>query len=178
MLKRVALLVDGSNFYYKLKDLHLQDQLRFDFKSFLKILTGNNNLVSATYYVGSVKTGSDKLMDKQHRKQQTLLSHLKNNGIRYSLGYLMKSKGRFHEKGVDVQMAVDILINSYEDLVDEIILISSDTDLIPAIKQAIKLGKEVEYIGFSHKPSMALKSICTRTKLLFRNDLERLLKIH
>ena len=45
-------------------------------------------------------------------------------------------------------MAVDMLIATYENQCDRIILVSSDTDLLPAIKQAKRKGKEVEYVGF------------------------------
>jgi len=77
-----------------------------------------------------------------------------------------------HEKGVDIQIAVDMLINSYENRIDRIILISSDTDLIPAIKQVQKLGKQVTYVGFKHKPSRALINICSDYVLLSRRDLD------
>jgi len=48
----------------------------------------------------------------------------------------MKSDGIYHEKGVDVNIAVDILVGVYEDICDRIILVSSDTDLLPAISKA------------------------------------------
>ena len=88
-------------------------------------------------------------------------------------GYLLKSDGVYHEKGVDVQIAVDILVASYEDLADRIILISSDTDLAPAIKKAREKKKIIEYIGFSHKPSVAMVSFCSESTLLKKEDLEQ-----
>jgi uncharacterized LabA/DUF88 family protein len=39
----------------------------------------------------------------------------------------MKSNSVFHEKGVDVEIAIAILVAAYEDLADCIILVSSDT---------------------------------------------------
>ena len=60
----------------------------------------------------------------------------------------MKNDGVYHEKGVDVNIAVDILVGTYEDLCDRIILVSSDTDLIPAVNKARGKGKIVEYVGF------------------------------
>jgi len=53
-----------------------------------------------------------------------LFAHLKKHHIKYSLGYLLKSDSRFHEKGVDVNMAVDMLVATYEKLYDHIVLIS------------------------------------------------------
>jgi len=104
--------------------------------------------------------------------QVRLFNHLgsKSEGFNVQRGYLMKNDGVFHEKGVDVKIAVDILVGAYEDLYDDAILISSDTDLIPVIQKVKQLGKRVEYIGFSHKPSYGLIKNASETRLLTRED--------
>ena len=106
-----------------------------------------------------------------HASQQKLLVHLHNHDFRYSLGYLLKSNNRYHEKGVDVQMAVDILKGAYKNTYDHAFLLSSDTDLIPAIIEAQLEGKTVEYIGFFHNPSYALLKSCKQSRLLTHDDL-------
>ena len=63
-------------------------------------------------------------------------------------------------------MAVDMLVSAYEDICDTIFLISSDTDLIPAITKAKERGKEIMCVGFSHKPSKAMKVNCSKSILL------------
>lgn len=88
----------------------------------------------------------------------------------------MKSGGKYHEKGVDVNIAVDILAASYEDLCDRIVLVSSDTDLLPAILKAKEKRKQVEYIGFSHKPSVAMVATCSRSRLLTIEELSKFIK--
>jgi uncharacterized LabA/DUF88 family protein len=85
---------------------------------------------------------------------------------------LKYSDGVYHEKGVDVELALAIAVAAYEDTADRIILVSSDTDLIPAIKLAQQKGKTVEYVGFSHKPSVALVATCNKSRLLDKNDLQ------
>lgn len=70
-------------------------------------------------------------------------------------------------------MAVDILVNSYEDIADKIMIISSDTDLLPEIEKARKLGKHIEYIGFSHQPSIAMATNCTSSRLLTKPELKK-----
>lgn len=82
----------------------------------------------------------------------------------------MKSDGVYHEKGVDVKLAVDLLVGAYEDIYDEAIVISSDTDLIPAIDKSRQLGKSVEYIGFAHQPSLALQRYSTLSRLLIKEE--------
>ena len=172
-MKRVVILIDGSNFYFKLKDIGLQNQLAFDFSSFCKFLAGNNKIVSQKYYIGKVRTDGTKKLNKLHANQQKLFQHLNKHNFSYELGYLLKSDDKFHEKGVDVNIAVDILVNSYEKTADKIILITSDTDLLPAINKAKQLGVHIEYIGFSQLPSRAMKTNCTSSRILTRSELEK-----
>jgi len=174
--KRCVVLIDGSNFYFKLRNLELHHLLEFDFSGFAKELAGKNRKTQAIYYVGALKTDGTKHTQRLFDSQRKLLRHLKNNQFKYSLGYLLKSGGRFHEKGVDVNIAVDILVATYENLCDRIILVSSDTDLLPAIKKAREKGKTVEYVGFSHQPSMAMVANCSESRLLKRDDLVPFLK--
>ena len=170
--KRAIILIDGSNFYFKLRDLQLQQLLTFDFSQFCTFLTNNQHVISATYYVGAVRTDGTVKTQQLYQNQRKLLSHLKKHHFRYSLGYLLKSDEKFHEKGVDVNIAVDMLIAAYENQCDTIYLVSSDTDLLPAIKQAQKKGKQVIYVGFSHQLSTALVANCQETRTLTRDDLQ------
>jgi uncharacterized LabA/DUF88 family protein len=108
--------------------------------------------------------------------QQKLFESLKKHNFEYVLGYLLKSDKTYHEKGVDVHIAVDILVAAYEDQTDRIILVSSDTDLESAIAIARKKGKIVEYVGFSHKPSVAMARFCSESTMLKKEDLARFIK--
>lgn len=51
-------------------------------------------------------------------------------------------------KSVDVGLAVDIVCDILKKKVDHIILISSDTDLVPAIRVAKDEGAKITYISF------------------------------
>src|SRR5207249_3346203 len=132
---------------------------------------GNRKLIKTVYYVGKVKTDGTLKAKIMHADQQRLFSHLRKHGIIYSLGYLLKSDGKFHEKGVDVQIAVDMLVAAYENQCDHIYLVSSDTDLIPAIHKAQEKGKTVVYVGFSHQVSRALVDSCKETQTLTKDQL-------
>lgn len=172
---KAIVLIDGSNFYFKLKDLKLNNLLGFNFAEFVKLLAGKDLVETTIYYIGAVRTdGTDKTL-KLFQAQRKLLSSLRSHRVRYSLGYLLKSGGKFHEKGVDVNIAVDILVAAYEKLCNRIILVSSDTDLLPAIKKAKEKGIIVEYVGFSHQPSLAMVANCTESRLLKKEDLVKLI---
>lgn len=176
--QRCIVLIDGSNFYFKLKDLKLNYLLEFGFSDFVKQLAGSRKVVETVYYIGAVRTDGSEKTQKLFKAQRRLLGYLRRNKVRYSLGYLLKSGGRFHEKGVDVNIAVDILVATYENLCDSIILVSSDTDLLPAVKKAGEKGKSVEYIGFSHQPSVAMVANCSTSRLLTKEDLQKFISHH
>lgn len=176
MKQRCIVLIDGSNFYFKLKDLQMQNLLKFNFSGFTKMLAGTDKLVSTTYYVGKVRTDGSTKSKQLQADQQKLLTHLKKYEVKYSLGYLMKSDGNYHEKGVDVNIAVDMMVAAYENLCDLIILVSSDTDLLPAIIKARQKRKRVEYVGFSHKPSVAMVAECLPSRLLTKEDISRFIE--
>src|SRR6266700_7213317 len=169
--ERAIVLVDGSNFYFKLRDLNLHHLLTFDFSHFAKSIIVNRRLISATYYVGKVRTDGTAKTQELFNNQKKLLAYLKRHQFTYSLGYLLKSDGKFHEKGVDVRIAVDMLVAAYENLCDRMYLVSSDTDLIPAIQKAQEKGKTIVYVGFSHQISHALVANCKETQTLTKDAL-------
>ncbi len=172
--ERVFVAVDGSNLYHRLKEerLDLHNLLNFDYTGFAKFLAEKGKLVCKGYYVGLVRAKpSNKKALKMMANQHRLLTKLKKDKWDLFYGYLLKSGGKYHEKGVDVKIAVDIVTGAYEDLYDRLILVSSDTDLLPAIQVAREKGKEVEYVGFSHAPSYALIKHATETRLLREDDL-------
>ena len=171
MKQRCIVLIDGSNFYFKLKDLNLHNLLSFDFNRFVHLIARSHKVIHVCYHVGRIRQNGSPKTEKLFDAQQKLLSRLKKHNISYQFGYLLKSNNVYHEKGVDVQMAVDMLIAAYENVCDRIILVSSDTDLAPAIKKTREKGKIVEYIGFSHKPSVAMVSYCSESTLLKKEDL-------
>jgi uncharacterized LabA/DUF88 family protein len=174
--QKCIILVDGSNFYFKLKDLDLHNLLSFNFTRFTQLIARSQKVVSACYYVGRIRQDGSAKTNRLFNSQQKLLGNLKKHKSLYKFGYLLKSDGAYHEKGVDVQIAVDMLVTAYENLADRIILVSSDTDLEPAITKAKQKGKIVEYIGFSHKPSVAMVRFCSESRLLTKEDILSFIK--
>lgn len=51
---------------------------------------------------------------------------------------------RGEEKGVDVLMALHIALGARDDLYDTAVVLSADTDLLPAIEEAVRVGKTIE----------------------------------
>lgn len=170
--KRVAVFIDGSNLYHKLKEINIENTLEFDYKGFADSLARSRRVVSYRYYVGVVRVKfGDEKASQMRAGQQKLFSNLESLEFCIKQGYLMENHGKFHEKGVDVKIATDMLIGAYENKYDVAIIISSDTDLIPAIQHIKGLNKEIEYIGFSHNPSLGLQKNVNLSRLLIKDDL-------
>ena len=142
--QRVAIYIDGSNLYHKLKELDINDTISFNYRGLSDFLARDRKVIAYRYYVGVVRVKKENKKAVNMRKnQQKLFSNLEKQGFRIKRGYLMENEGKFHEKGVDVQVAIDMLIGAYENMYDTAIIISSDTDLIPAIKKIRFLKKNV-----------------------------------
>ena len=127
------------------------------------------------YYIGVVRAKpGDPKAEAMKNQQVNLFNNLQSKRQRFMVhrGYIMENHGVYHEKGVDVKIAVDLLTGAYENSYDTAILLSSDTDLIPAIQKVRALGKAVEYIGFAHRPSLGLQKHVTLSRLLIRAEIE------
>ena len=175
--ERLFIFIDGNNFYHRLKELRLKGSLlRFDYDKFVQWAIGTRTIIKKKYYIGVIRA---KLNDEKgqalRRNQQRLFAKFKNSGWEIERGYILDSIDGRHEKGVDVHIAVDILVGAYEDLYDTAILVSSDTYLIPALAKARQMKKKVEYIGFSHKPSLGLITHSDIRRLLTKEEVEQFL---
>lgn len=174
--ERVAVYIDGSNFYHKIKSgkFDIRNLSKFDFRGLVRCLAHEREITTTLYYIGVVRALPDDSRGQQlRRNQQRLFSHLESPFQNFTVkkGYMMQNRGIFVEKGVDVQIAVDMVVGAFQDDFDTAMLVSSDTDLIPAIKQVKLLGKRVEYIGFAHQPSFGIRKHATAQKLLIKKDI-------
>lgn len=161
-MKKTLVQFDGSNFYNKVKridrNIHLTD---FDYAGLAKFIA-ESTPSKIIYYVGEIRQfEGNKKSEILYANQQKLFTHLRNQSIEIKLGYLLMSDGKFHEKGVDVQIAVDITRGAIRNEYDKCYLISSDTDLLPAIKTAKDENKEIVYVGFENFVSRALSKNCS-----------------
>jgi uncharacterized LabA/DUF88 family protein len=103
--------------------------------------------------------------------QQKFFSKLKNAGINIKTGFLLKQNNRYSEKGVDVRIAIDLLIGAFRDTYDEAFIVSSDTDLLPAIKESRLLNKRIIYVGFTSNYSRAMVKNCSGYILFSKHQL-------
>jgi uncharacterized LabA/DUF88 family protein len=147
----------------------------------LSLLGQGEKLSYIGYYVGVVR---DTKRTRDHEKtlellrnQQKLFEQLRHQGVSIVKGYLLERDGTYFEKGVDVRLAIDIVTMAQARSYDAGVVISSDTDLIPAIQAAQGLKREIVYVGFEHQPSLALIRQADRSRLITRGEAEALTTI-
>ena len=169
--KRVYVYMDGSNFYWNLKETGFAN-MNFKFKEFIDSLIGDRKLEGIRYYIAQVRPiDGDEKSQKLHKKQQILFEKLKKAGVYIVRGKIRQIGKVFTEKGVDVRIAIDLIEGAYENRYDEAVLISSDGDLTPAVEMVIRKNKKIEIVGFEHKPCYSLIQKANKYYSLKKSDL-------
>ncbi len=174
--EKVAVYIDGSNFYHYLKDkeISFHKGIKFDFKAFVDFLVNGRNCISKRYYTGIFRNVDNSQKSQVLVKgQQKFLSEIEKDGFIVKRGRIMYDSGRTREKGTDVKIAADLIIGAVDNLYDTAILVSSDTDLVPAIKYMRYKKKKLEYVGFSHAPSFGIQKYANFSRLLLPSDIEK-----
>lgn len=179
IVNRTVFLVDGFNLYHSLLDAErvLQRPLRgLDVvalcESYLHALPGKSAGASVTYFSALAHHLEDR-RPGQRARQITYLSMLRASGVDVRLGRF-KAKtltcplcgGRFvryEEKETDVALGVHLVELVSQDLCDTAVLVSGDSDLVPAIVAARRLqpSKPVVVAQPFGRSSVALEMAAT-----------------
>ena len=168
---RIIIFIDGSNFYHRLKYLTKGRDgslLSFNFSKFSKWLCGDNQLAEIRYYIGAVRRQKNSKSEELYNDQQRLFYKLRQQNVKIILGQLIQHRDKsYHEKGVDVRLSVEMIRLARQDKYDVAYLLSSDTDLVPAVEEVLSFGKKVKYIGADDSQSFGL-SKTTKNYLILR----------
>ena len=155
---KVAIFIDGSNFYHSL--INSFGNAKIDLEKFCKIIS-DNKLTKIYYYTSPVSKSDN---PNVYKSQQKFLSRIqKIPKLILFLGRLEKHGNTRIEKGVDVKLATDLISNAINNKYDMAILVSNDSDFVPAIKEVQKIGKQVWNINFPKRKSFHLNQICNKT---------------
>lgn len=190
---KTVVYIDGQNFLYKAADVLIaagkiseKQQLHtFSFRTLIENLLGESG-VDIRFYGTKLKrqksppeteliaAKSIAMLDSQRRLRNCLAKQsiifVESGKLKLRDGDLCKECGsqekHFQEKGVDVRIAVDMMADAHSSEDQEFVLISSDTDLLPAIQNIRALNKEVMYVGFSDKLTNALVANASQTQII------------
>ncbi len=179
---RTIIFIDGSNFYHRLKYLTGEKKeislLKFNFMNFCRWLADKNSLVEIRYYIGSVRRQNNNIKSqKMYADQQRLFFKLRVQNIKIILGQLIQHRDKsYHEKGVDVRLAVEMIRLARQDKYDIAYLLSSDTDLVPAVEEVLSLNKIVKYIGADDSQSFGLSKVTGNYLILREGEVDQFFK--
>lgn len=172
-IMRNLVIFDGSNFYLRAKKLIGRSLGGFDYTKFSKLLT-RRGVNEVHYCIGEIRfIPNDAMNLRLYDGQQKLFHNLISHGVTIHRGYLLKNDGVYIEKGVDVRIAIEMLVGALKDRYDRLFLVSSDTDLIPAIQEVRNEKKEVIYVACERSPvSRALRRYAHKTTFITCQMLE------
>ncbi len=102
--ERVSILIDGGNFFKKIREHSLVPKgSNFNYSKFGDLLARGRSIVSKAYYIGIVRNfDNSEKSQKMVASQQKLLSHIENYGYLIKRGKIVYDN-KIREKGVDVQ---------------------------------------------------------------------------
>jgi uncharacterized LabA/DUF88 family protein len=139
--------------------------------------------IAVSYYASEIKlpngyTPSNDVMQHVTRIREysrKWVPALKEQGINYIKAGNLKVKTAkecrnchevqevLQEKGVDVRIAADMLEEAYTESDTTIVIMSSDTDLCPALHKIRAKGVKVIYIGFADSINRAVSAVANET---------------
>ena len=157
---RIAIFIDGSNFYHSTKKLNVVDKINF--QKFINELVGDRELIKVFYYNAPLDISVN---PKIYWKQQKFFNVLRNiPKVEVILCKQRKTvrsgKIDYEVKGDDTHLVSDLVGEAYENLYDIAIIVSGDEDFISPIKRVRKLGKKIENAWFSSSSSFNLRNAC------------------
>jgi len=200
-MERVCIIVDSGNFYHLvLKKLGIQD-IDFDFEKFINFLADGREIIKEgkRFYVATVRENheSKQAMSRQTTLFTTLANSkwvIKTSKLKTRIEKIKIDKRmvdcqkllnlgineieymRSREKGIDVKMATDLIIGAIDKKYDTAILVSSDTDLVPALDLVrLRLKTKIEYIGFSILKNDTREETKPVPRMIGKTDIQRVL---
>ena len=178
-----VLYIDGQNFINRIRSIlrrrgvQTPDLTQFDFWGFLNRVFKDEQVDLAVCYFA--KLHADKETEEKSKelleREEKLKVALEGQGFKYLIAGSVRRRGRgdelsFQEKGVDVSIAVDIVMDVVTRGVKTVLLASSDSDLQPAVKAAKEHGAKVWYVGFAGRPNRGLMLTADRYVLISNDD--------
>ena len=152
MAERSMIFIDGSNLYHSLKNHFGRTDL--DVGKFSRKLLGRRQLVRIYYYNARVGLKEE---PERYRQQQAFFAGI--NAIPYCelrLGRLVYTNWPAtppFEKGIDIQLATDMITHGFKNNYDVAILVAGDNDFVSALQAVKDNGKHIEVALFGKEGS-------------------------
>ena len=140
-MNKTIFFIDGFNLYHAIRaNKSLSRYKWLDLKKLCHCFIKDKNDIKSIYYFTAFATWSPSKV----KKHTTFIRVQEYNGIHVVYGEFRKKTryctsckkqiNTFEEKETDVNIAISLFEFAYKDLYDTAIIISGDSDLVPAIK--------------------------------------------
>ncbi|MFZ2071676.1 MAG: NYN domain-containing protein [Halobacteriota archaeon] len=142
--------VDGANLNKSAESLNFRidyKKLKEFLEEYLKI--DGYQLIRPYYYTA----------DDMNPTLRTFFDRLEEFGYDLRTQEIVERKGGYIQKGVDIQLAVEMLSFGFHNNYDAAVLCSGDQDFLPVIKTIKDLGKLVYVVAFGHSCAEKMKRI-------------------
>ncbi len=170
--ERVMIFIDGSNVYHSLRANF--GRRNIDIGQFCQKILGRRRLIRTYYY--NAEVGRKEEPERYERQQQ----FFRDLGL---VPYTELRLGRLvyhnwpsvapYEKGVDVQLATDMLTHNFKDNYDVAILVAGDNDFAGALQAVKDNGKHVEVALFGKEgSSLQLRNVADKVITIDGNFLK------
>jgi uncharacterized LabA/DUF88 family protein len=181
-MQRVVAYVDGYNLYYGLREKGWKWFYWLNIQSMVQnLLRPNQTLVSTKYFTTVIKRPPDR------RKRQAVFldalgtlddfevfyGHWLSNPVTcHQCGHTYDA---YHEKMTDVNIAVELMSDAFQDHLDLALLVSADSDLVGPVKaiRALFPRKRVVIAFPPARYSSALKDVADGYTRIARNLLSK-----
>ncbi|HEY0638505.1 MAG TPA: NYN domain-containing protein [Pseudonocardiaceae bacterium] len=154
-MTRVAVFIDGFNLYHGMKAAHGRKYLWLDLQGFgLRLLRPAQELSSVTYFTARVRNDPD-----GETRQSTYLDALATHcplvttvAGRFQekirrCGVCGHQHAAYEEKETDVNIAVTLMAAAASDSFDTALLVSADSDLVPAVTEVLRAWPDKRVVG-------------------------------
>jgi uncharacterized LabA/DUF88 family protein len=173
-----TIYIDGENLLYQLIDVLRSQKLinerveltKIDILALFHAVVAENVQPIKVRYYGTKLHEINDLGKETHetslimlKQQVTWAKWLKLQGITFVTAGNLKARRKgenivFQEKGVDVKIAVDMVQAAYENKQMHFVIVSSDSDIIPAIRIVRERGHKVSYVGLRGSLNKAISA--------------------
>ncbi len=160
--ERVMIFIDGSNMYHSLR--HFFKRTNIDIGKFCQKILDKRRLVRIYYYNARVGQKEEPERYKDQKKYFAGVEAIPYTELR--LGRLVYNNwpgNPPYEKGVDIQLATDMITHSFKNNYDVAVLVAGDNDFVGALQAVKDNGKNVEVALFGkERTSMQLRNVADK----------------
>lgn len=143
-MQRVAIYIDGFNLYFGLKDSGWRKYYWLDLPALAQsLLKPDQQLLATHYFTARIRSNGHNLTDA--KRQNDYLDALVERGTRIQYGHYLEKQRTcrkchatwpdYEEKMTDVNIAIQLLSDAFDDSFDTALVLSGDSDLTTPIKR-------------------------------------------